>query len=128
MRKLLEELEFNDYEINELLIHSRNSELMIQALDTIKHTKTQKATIKKLLLLIKNEDYMKPITVDANKLSTIIGLSVRQINALRKKEKIPYVLFSGDKQNNKGGRRTYLYELQKVKEALKLNNSLEENI
>ncbi len=116
MEEKLVQLGFSEIEINELVINSRNSEYIAQVFNILSVNSCSKDIQKKLIELISEIDTMKPLSVDVKTLSLILGLSVRQINTLRKENKIPFIKLSGDL--NQPGRKTYVYEIEKVKEAL----------
>lgn len=120
MRKLLFDLGLTRTEVNELMIQSRNSELIVNVFEILSTETCNKKIICKLISLISKNDEKKILSVNVETLSIILGLTIRQINSLRKNGKIPFIKLSGPDEG-KAGRKTYLYEINKVKEALNIN-------
>lgn len=113
--KKLKEFDFSDTEINNLLLMSRNSGNISSILEIISFS-DEKKIIKDLILLILENEPLRTISVNVKDLSIIIGLPIRKINKLRIEKKIPSIILSGTE--NRTGRKTYLYEVDKVCEAL----------
>jgi hypothetical protein len=119
----LKELGFSDIEINNIILNSRNNIIIVNLLEIILK-KDENKIIKELINLILENEPLKILSVNVKDLSKVTGLTIRKINKLRRENKIPCITLSGE--NNKAGRKTYLYQIDKVIEALKNMNTLKE--
>lgn len=115
LESMLRDLNISENLINEIIIRNSISSLTKEFIDKLKKIDEKENYTNLILEFFLLADKMKPIFCNKQTLSTLTGLTERQIDEKRRARAIPFIQLSG---GNESGRKIIVYDPIEVADYL----------